>query len=40
MTGARGTISDAVCVGSPVIYKKSLQTSTQKNLKFSTRVGN
>ena len=40
--GARGIISDAVCVGSPVIiiiYKKSYQTSTQKNLEFSSRVG-
>ena len=42
IAGVHGAISDVVCVGSPVIiiiYKRSQQTSTQKNLEFSSRVG-
>ena len=45
ITGACGTpllSFDTVCVGSPVviiIHAKSQQTSTEKILKFSTRVG-
>ena len=40
--GVRGTISDAVCVGSPVIIKlftKKLTNKYTKKLAFSTRVG-
>ena len=42
IAGVRGAISDAVCVVTShnnIYKKKSLQTSTQKNLEFSTRVG-
>ena len=42
IAGARGAISDAVCVGSPVIIKlftKKLTNKYTKNLEFSTRVG-
>ena len=41
IAGARGTISDAVCMGSPVIiitYKKANK-QVHKKLEFSTRVG-
>ena len=40
--GVHGAISDAVCVGSPVliiIYKKVNKQVHKKKLEFSTRVG-
>ena len=42
IAGACGAISDAVCVGSPVIiiiYKKKVYKQVHKNIEFSTRVG-
>ena len=42
IAGVHGTISDAVCVGSPVIimiYKKKVDKQVHKNLEFSIRIG-
>ena len=44
IAGSRGAISDAVCMGSPVIIilftnKVNKQVATHKKLEFSTRVG-
>ena len=41
IAGARGAISDVVCMGSPIIIiiYKTINKQVHKNLEFSTRVG-